>query len=226
MIINCLHKFLFRITTFFSSADNPIHILGILIVIVKLEFNFNQIKETMKSKIIYILVGLLFVGIGAKAQEGMPKIGYTNTDYILSLMPATKTIQKELADYNDLLAKQLKAKEQTFQQKLQEYEKTVASMTDLVKKDKERELQSLDSSLRQFQQEAQSSFTQKQKDLLSPVLEEIRLAIQNVAKENNFTHILNSSASGLDVLLFAKEEYDVSNLVLAKLGVTPPATSN
>ncbi len=180
----------------------------------------------MKNRIIYILVGILFVGLSANAQEGILKIGYTNTDYILSLMPATKTIQKELADYNDLLAKQLKAKEQTFQQKLQEYEQTAASMTDLIKKDKERELQSLDSSLRKFQQEAQTSFAQKQKDLLNPVLEKIRLAIQNVAKENNYTHILNSSSSGLDVLLFAKEEYDVSNLVLAKLGVTPPSTNN
>lgn len=191
-----------------------------------MEFNFNQIFETMKNRTIYILAAFLLLSVGVKAQNDFPKIGFTNTEYVLSLLPAAKTIQKELADYNDQLTQQLKTKEQTFQQKLADYQKLAASTTELIRKDKERELQSLESSLRQFQQEAQTSYAEKQKTLLEPVLDNIRVAIENVAKENNFTHILNSSTGGLDILLFAKEEYDVSNLVLAKLGVTPPSTNN
>ena len=180
----------------------------------------------MKTRIIYAFIAILLVGASAKAQTAPLKIGYTSTEYILSLLPAAKQIQKELADYNDQLSTQLKAKEQTFQEKLADYQQTASAMTELIRKDKERELQTLEASLRQFQQDAQTSFADKQKKLLDPVLEEIRVAIQTVAEENNFTHILNSSTGGLDILLFAKDEYDVSNLVLAKLGVEPPATNN
>ena len=173
----------------------------------------------MNTRMIYAFVAVLFIGLSTNAQNEPLKVGYTSTEYILSLLPAAKKIQKELADYNDQLSTQLKAKEQTFQEKLANYQETASTMTDLIRKDKERELQSLEASLRQFQQDAQTSFADKQKKLLDPVLEEIRVAIQTVAEENNFTHIINSSTGGLDVLLFAKEEYDVSNLVLAKLGI-------
>ena len=180
----------------------------------------------MKTRIIYAFIAILFIGANAYGQTAPLKIGYTSTEYILSLLPAAKNIQKELADYNEQLSAQLKAKEQTLQEKFADYQRTANSMTELIRKDKERELQTLEASLRQFQQDAQTSFADKQNKLLEPVLEEIRAAIQTVAEENNFTHILNSSTGGLDVLLFAKDEYDVSNLVLAKLGVEPPSTNN
>ncbi|MDN5212528.1 OmpH family outer membrane protein [Fulvivirgaceae bacterium BMA12] len=180
----------------------------------------------MKNRILYAFIAVLFIGVNAGAQTGAPKIGFTSTEYILSLLPAAKEIQKELSDYNDQLSAQMKAKEKTFQEKFAAYQQTANTMTELIKKDKERELQSLEASLRQFQQDAQTSFADKQQKLLEPLLEEIRVAIQKVAEENNFTHILNSSTGGLDVLLYAKEEYDVSNLVLAKLGVQPPSTNN
>jgi len=180
----------------------------------------------MKKKILYTLMAVMFVGFTAKAQTPGLKIGYTNTEYVLSLLPAAKQIQTELTDYNEQLTKQLKLKETTLQTKIAAYQKEAGTMTELIRKDKEREIQSLESSLRQFQQEAQTSFTAKQQNLLSPVLEKIQGAIKTVAEENNFTHILNSGSNGMDVLLFAKEEFDISNLVLAKLGVEAPTSSN
>ena len=176
----------------------------------------------MKKRIFYTFIAFLFVGISVNAQSGLQKIGYTSTEYILSLLPAAKQIQKELSDYNEQLSSQLKAKEQSFQQKYSNYLENAEAMSEIIRKDAERELQTLEASIRQFQQDAQSSFAKKQQDLLAPVLEDIRVAIQEVAEENNYTHILNTSTGGLDVVLYAKEDSDVSNLVLAKLGVTPP----
>jgi hypothetical protein len=49
-----------------------------------------------------------------------------------------------------------------------------------------------------------------------------------VAKENAYTFIVNSQlGAGADVLLYVDETYDISKLVLKKMGVTPvvkPAT--
>jgi outer membrane protein len=46
-----------------------------------------------------------------------------------------------------------------------------------------------------------------------------------VAKDNGYTHIFNSGQPdvGLNILLYARDEDDISNLVLKELGITPPA---
>lgn len=180
--------------------------------------------KIMKIKI--LLVVLVMLGVQVNAQNDLQKIGYTSTEYILSLLPVAKQIERDLRDYNDQLASQLQAKEQTFQTKLSDYQRNGGTMTDLVRKDAERELQSMNAGLEQFKQDAQNSLMQKQQQLLNPVLEDIRVAIEEVANEHQFTHIINTSSSGVDILLFAKPEYDISNLVLAKLGVDPPAENN
>jgi hypothetical protein len=48
------------------------------------------------------------------------------------------------------------------------------------------------------------------------------------ALENAYTFIINpQSAGGGDILLYSDETYNISNLVLKKLGVTPaPAATN
>jgi outer membrane protein len=50
-------------------------------------------------------------------------------------------------------------------------------------------------------------------------LDKIYKAVNEVAKANNFTHVLNSD----QVLLYAEEESDITDLVLDKLGIKAPA---
>ena len=60
---------------------------------------------------------------------------------------------------------------------------------------------------------------------MEPVFKKVGQAIEDVAKENGYTFILTQQIGGLDVILYADEKNDVSNLVLKKLGVTPPANT-
>ena len=46
--------------------------------------------------------------------------------------------------------------------------------------------------------------------------------IEEVAKENGFSMILTSQISGLEVILYVDDKLDVSDLVLKKMGITPP----
>ena len=43
-----------------------------------------------------------------------------------------------------------------------------------------------------------------------------------VAAVVGYDFVLSAGVGGVDIVLFAKEEHDVSDLVLKKLGVTPP----
>ena len=154
------------------------------------------------------------------AQSADLKIGYTNVDYILSQLPEAKQIESELKTHEEQLGAQLQSKMKEFEGKYKTFMETQESLTPVVRNDKQTELQTLQTNIQQFQQEAEKSLQQKQVELLKPAYEKIQTSIDAVAKENGFTHIFSNDAGGVPILLFATEEDDISKLVLAKLGVT------
>ena len=98
-----------------------------------------------------------------------------------------------------------------------------ATTPDAIKADKERELGALQESIQKFQQDAQTSLQTKQSSLMEPVISKVGVAIEAVAKENDYSFILTPQIQGnTDILLYSDEKYDISALVLKKLGVTPP----
>jgi outer membrane protein len=182
----------------------------------------------MKNKLVILLTIALMTGFSAFAQTTPTKIGYTNLEYILSLLPDAKRIESELQTYEKQLKSQMDSKVAEFEKKYQDYEKGKSSglMSDVVKADKEKELTGLQSSIKEFEETAQSSLQKKQVSLLEPVLDKIQKSIEKVAAANGFTYILSTHADygGSAIILYAKnKDEDISNLVLKDLGVTPPA---
>lgn len=155
------------------------------------------------------------------AQSANLKIGYTNVDYILSQLPEAKQIESQLKTHEEQLGAQLQSKMKEFEDKYKSFMETQESLTPVIRNDKQTELQTLQTNIQQFQQEAEKSLQQKQVELLKPAYDKIQTSIDVVAKENGFTHVFSNDAGGVPILLFATEEDDISNLVLANLGVTP-----
>ena len=136
----------------------------------------------MKTKIFASLfIALMFVGM-ANAQSG--KIGYTNVDYILNNLPDAKDIENKLktekAQYDKLLQDKITA----FQTKYEDYQKNGATMSAVIRADREKELQSSQTAIQEFQQNSETALQQKQQQLLAPVLDKIDKTIKDVAKEN------------------------------------------
>lgn len=183
----------------------------------------------MKNAFRIATVALLaLIGTQASAQTAQ-KIGYTNVEYILGQMPELKGIETEIktkeAQYQNLIQQ----KQKELQDKVANYQKNQATMSDVIKTDMEKQLQTLNQSLQEFQQNAQGELQQKQQQLLAPVLQKIDKAIQETAKENGFTFVISSdlgNPSLSPVLLYVDEQYNLTDLVFKKLGVTPkPATA-
>ena len=166
----------------------------------------------MKNILLVILLSINFNIEHIFAQE--LKIGYTNTDYILSFLPETKQVQSEVQAYGTQLKNQLQSKITDFQSKADAFQKTAATMTDLIRADKQEELQNLLASIQIFENEAETSF--------KPLFEKISNAINVVSEREKFTHVFSAGVPGVDVLLYAKPTDDISNLVLAELGIDPP----
>lgn len=146
------------------------------------------------------------------------KIGYTNASYILSISPASKIIQKQLEETQKQFLKTIEDKSKEFETKLEAYQKAQSTMLESIKKDKEEELRNLQSSIENLQRNAQEDLRKKENDLVKPELDKIYKAVNEVAKANNFTHVFNSD----QVLLYADEESDLTDMVLDKLGIKAP----
>lgn len=164
----------------------------------------------------------LFLGMGvlaANAQSAQMKIGYADVDYILTQMPEAKQVESDLQALNSQLQSQLQAKVQEYQQKLQSYQQSAATMNDVVRQDKESELMQLEQNIQKFQQNAQQSMEKKRATLMEPLYTKLGGAIEKVAKTNGYSHVLNGQLGGIDIVLYADQQFDVTNLVLKELGV-------
>ena len=175
---------------------------------------------------VFLLLFCVFA-VSAQAQETQ-KIGYADWEYIFSQLPEFKQIDNELKTHGTQLENQLKAKYSDYEAKVKAYQGIPATTPDAIKADKERELAGLQESIQKFQQDAQTSLQNKQTALMDPVFKKVGKAIEDVAKENGFAFIMAPQVvGGGDILLYSDEKYNISNLVLKKLGVTPqpvPAT--
>lgn len=171
-------------------------------------------------KVFLSLSILCLAAISVNAQSAPLKIGYTNVDYILSKLPEAKQIESELKTHEEQLGAQLQAKMKEFEGKYKTFMETQESLTPVIRNDKQNELQTLQTNIQKFQQEAEKSLQQKQVELLKPAYDKIQSSIDQVAKENGFTHIFSNDAGGVPILLYATEQDDISNLVLVNLGVT------
>lgn len=181
----------------------------------------------MRKPVLLFVLALGIITTQAQTPTASAKIGFADVDYIFNQMPEAKQIDAELKSTQTQLKNQIDAKTQEFQKKLADYQANLNTMLDAVRTNTERELQMLQENLQKLQQDAQTTIQNKQAQLMEPVYKKVGKAIEEVAKENGYTFILNQQIGGLDVILYGDEKNDVSDLVLKKLGVTPkPASAN
>lgn len=177
----------------------------------------------MKTKFL-LAVGLMF-GLATMPLQAQVKIGFINADYILSQMPEAKQVEEDLKNTQKQYETLYQGKVKDFQDKLAAFEKmnADAKTPDIIKQDKEKELQNLQTSIQEFQQNSQSSLQKKQAQLLQPLLKKIEENMHAVANENAYTHVFNYDAGmgTAPILLHYPTEAAISDLVLKKMGITP-----
>jgi len=183
----------------------------------------------MKQKLIVFMVAMAMLSTPLLAQttpaaSGLTKIGYTNVDYVISKLPESKVMQNQIEVTKAQLDKAIGETYKEAQEKYEAYQKNGAQMTDVIRADKEKELQNLQTRIQEMQTNAQQSLQTNQQQLLEPILTKVNNAIQDVGKENGFLYILNMDAGQgtTPIILFAaSEENNATNLILRKLGVDP-----
>jgi outer membrane protein len=188
----------------------------------------------MKSRLMVIFFAALLMNFQAQGQtpgkDNFPKIGYTSLELVIGRLPESKAMQNQLETMRTQLEKAIGESAKEFETKVEVYQKTASQMTDIVRADKEKELENLQERVQAMRNKAQESLLTKQKQLMDPILTKVNAAMQEVGKENAYAYIFNMDGGpgGVPFILFtATEENNVTSLVLKKLGINPetPETS-
>ena len=176
--------------------------------------NKLKTKAIIKMKVMKqaILISTLLLSVNIFAQ----KFGHINSNELLLAMPERAAVEGEVKKYTQQLESQLNVMSKEYQQKLDDYRDKEATMTDAIKQDKIKEITNLEERIASFQQTAEKDLQEKNQTLLKPIIDKAKKAIEDVAKENNYTYILDS---GLGVLLYYKDSDDIMPLVKKKLGL-------
>ena len=161
-----------------------------------------------------MLLALTFMSSTVSAQ----KFGYLNSQALLSEMSEVEQARANL----EVLGQQLKKKGEAMVADLQQKYGVVqqkAQEGGLSPKDQEAELAKLkaqEAEIAKFEQEMVQQLQKKEADLLQPILDKVNDAIKEVAQEEGYLYIFDSSTQ---VLLYADESSDVSSKVKTKLGI-------
>jgi outer membrane protein len=171
----------------------------------------------MKKILTIALVFVLALASNNIFAQKQYKFGHIDSNQLLSIMPERASAKTEMDNYAKQLENTLTQMQNEFQRKYQEYMSSVDSLSPLIKQTKETELQEMQQRMQTFQQTAQQDLSKKENELLQPIIDKARKAIDEVAAEGGFIYIFDTS-SGV-VLHHSSDSEDILPLVKAKLGI-------
>jgi outer membrane protein len=177
----------------------------------------NKTEKMKKINVVLVALSLLLMGHVSTAQT---KIGYIDAETILYLMPEAAKIDSTIQIYQrDTIGKEYMSLLQQYQYKDSIYRADSANkLPPAVKEQYGKDIAQLTQTLQNWQQIAQEAISNKQNQLLAPVMRKIQDAIQAVAKEKGYTYVVSR-----ETMIVAPDTDNLLQLVAKKLNVTVPA---
>lgn len=163
-------------------------------------------------KVLFLGVSLFVLSGVANAQM---KIAYVNSAEIVESMPESAKVKSNLEAYYNELQSQLQTMLTEYSNKVQDYEANQATLSNLVKQSKEKEIVDMENRIQQFRANAEEEMVKKQEELLKPVLDKVQNAINAVGKEKGYTYIIDNAAG--TIIYMGADAIDASKDVKAKL---------
>lgn len=154
------------------------------------------------------------------------KFGRINTQEIIMSMPETKTMQTNMEAYAKELQDNIETMNVEFNTKLQDFQKNFNTLTDIAKEMKEKDLNDLQARIREFQERAQQEYQKKQNELLAPIIEKAKNAIDKISAAGGYLVVFDTSTGSLAYFDEATLT-DIAPEVKKELGITetPAATT-
>ena len=170
-------------------------------------------RSLLRIVIVFALIS--FVG-SASAQTKVQKIGHIDFSKLYQLIPGQDTIQAKFQKFQKELSDEFQKSQAEYNSKLEEFTKAEPTMSKIIKDTKQKEIVDIQTRINAFQDNAQQSLQAKQNELMAPTIAKANKAIADVAKENGYSYVLNTTDG---VLLYFDGGEDLMALVKKKLNL-------
>ena len=175
------------------------------------------------KKAIKLTLAVVFA-MSATSLFAQQKFGRINTQEVISAMPETKEMQTNLEAYSKDLQENMETLTVEYNTKYQEFNKNFSTMADAVRELKEKELNELIKRRNDFEQIAQQDLQKRYNELLAPIIEKAKGAIDKVAAAGGYLAVFDTSAGSL-AYFDETSLTDLAPVVKKELGITDaPAT--
>ena len=148
---------------------------------------------------IKILLLILCVTISF-AVNSQRKVAHINSTELVSSMPEMNEAKAELEKLAKTYENDIQTMAAELQSKVKQYDTEASAQTDEENARRLQEVQGMEQSIRQYQNQAQQELQKKEFDLLKPITEKAHATIVKVAKAQGFDYVLDST-QGQGVIL-------------------------
>lgn len=162
----------------------------------------------MKKSVIALLSTALFSSPVFAAEV---KIGYVDMQKAIQESSAGKKAKKDLEGEFNKKKKELEKKEADLKKMNEDLDKKSLVLSDDVRAKKQQELQGEMLKYRELVGKSQMDIQKRERDLTMPILEKIRGIIEDIAKKDGYTVILEKSEQSV---LYALKDIDLTDRVV------------
>ena len=122
-------------------------------------------------------VALIIFATGMFSFANAQKIAHLSLDSLISLMPETKTAKEAAQEYLKGIDAESIAMQSELENKYKDYLEKEATMSDLLKKTKQDDLNQLQRRIEDFKQQAQQDYQRKTAELTAPIMNKAKKGI-------------------------------------------------
>lgn len=148
------------------------------------------------------------------------KIGYIDSNFILSKMPAFNKVQQEMDKYAAGWQKEVETLQQETDKLKQDYKAEEVLLTEQMKKKRQSEITKKDNELRDYQRKVfgyEGMMFKRRQELMRPVQDEVFDAVEKVSKSKGVQMMFDKS--GDLVMIYTNPVHDYTEYVLEELGL-------
>ena len=156
-------------------------------------------------KHLYTLLLSLMVFIAPLNVMAQSKVAHINTQQLISEMPEVIAAKNELKKLEDQYGKEMENSVKEFQTKAQTYQGDAQNQTYLINQQRQVELQEMQQRIQDFRETAAQELQKRSADMMRPLYEKARAAIEKVAAAQGFDYVLDSSPGGSVIMASGKD---------------------
>lgn len=155
----------------------------------------------------------------AHSSHAALKIGYVNLGYILANLPEAQKREAEMQSFAKQLVNEIQDKSKELQGIVETAQQQLDTLTEAQKKQKQIEINKRQLAIEELDHQRGTKMDQKYREVMKPLQDRIQEVIGTIAEEKGYTLIFNKDidTGWLPTLLFAKAEFNISEVVLEKL---------